>query len=46
MHTGQDDYQPEAGGLCPVCEKARRELEAARERTGITARLRARAAER
>ncbi|MEV5778713.1 hypothetical protein AB0L49_47305 [Streptomyces antimycoticus] len=49
-HTDVDGYQPEPGGLCPVCERARRELEAERsasqERTGIMARLRTRAAER
>lgn len=41
-HTDPDGYRPEEGGLCHVCGQARRELEAARERTGIMARLRAR----
>ncbi|WP_351237179.1 hypothetical protein [Streptomyces sp. NPDC002133] len=49
-HTAQDGYQPQRGGLCPVCERARRELEAeriaAQERTGIVARLRGRSADR
>ncbi|MGW7620814.1 replication-relaxation family protein [Streptomyces antimycoticus] len=49
-HTDADGYRPEPGGLCPLCERTRRELEAERsatqERTGIMARLRTRAAER
>ncbi|MGK3110564.1 replication-relaxation family protein [Streptomyces sp. WAC05858] len=49
-HTDTDGYRPEAGGLCPLCERTRRELEAERsatqERTGIMGRLRTRAAER
>ncbi|MFG3309505.1 hypothetical protein [Streptomyces wuyuanensis] len=51
-HTEEDGdgERPEKGGLCPVCERARRELGAERpavqERTGIVARLGARVADR
>ncbi|MFF4484682.1 hypothetical protein ACH4TQ_49820 [Streptomyces sp. NPDC021218] len=46
-HTGADGYQPEPGGLCPLCERARRELKAERSAAQERmARLHARAAER